>query len=558
MSACLLALTGCHYDDTDLWDRVNDHEERLSDLEEQAVRMNGQIAAMNQIVTALEEGDMITGVTPLPDGGGYTITFRKGAPITVRNGENGEDGQTPIIGVREVDGIFYWTLNGEFLTDENGNRVPATGNAVAPQIRINQTTLEWEISTDGGTTWNSTGIVAVGPEGPTGPAGPAGPAGQDGDSLFSDVNVSNPEFVIFTLADGTTIRVPRLEDLGLNFIGLTNNTFRFPADGQVNNIQYTVTGNIAGIGIASTVPQGWTVTVNSAANRIEISTLLAESIQVLVVATSADGESVSYWLTLTAFGINLQAMIDAAVAAGGGTVTLEPAMTYSLGTGVTIPAGVVIEGGQGTVLGFPDAVDGNAVTINGGTLRNVTVRYMPARTPGAAWTNNPAGVAFAIGGAGGTLENSTVTGFRNGVYANNTAGVSVLNNTIEANRTGIQFANKVGGQVSGNTIRNNETVGFLLQFLSEDLDRGTLTIGNNTFSANWYSDVENRWTTEYIINLNNNTFTATPPTLVVAPNSGEPGSDVTFTIPTPAPNTANIVTGVRTNVVIDSVTEVTP
>ena len=113
------------YDDSALWDKVNDHEERLAALEKWQEQTNQSIA------------DMITGVSAVTEDGetvGYTITFLHSDPITIYNGakgadgEDGADGQTPQIGLAQAaEGNWYWTLNGETLTDADGNPIRANG-----------------------------------------------------------------------------------------------------------------------------------------------------------------------------------------------------------------------------------------------------------------------------------------------------------------------------------------------------------------------------------------------------------------------------------------------
>ena len=122
------------YDDSALWDKVNDHEERLAALEKWQEQTNQSIAAMQEL---LNTTDMITGVSAVSEGGqtvGYTITFLHSDPITIYNGakgadgEDGADGQTPQIGLAQAeDGNWYWTLNGELLTDAQGNPIRANG-----------------------------------------------------------------------------------------------------------------------------------------------------------------------------------------------------------------------------------------------------------------------------------------------------------------------------------------------------------------------------------------------------------------------------------------------
>ena len=122
------------YDDSALWDKVNDHEERLAALEKWQEQTNQSIAAMQEL---LNTTDMITGVSAVTEDGetvGYTITFLHSDPITIYNGakgadgEDGADGQTPQIGLAQAeDGNWYWTLNGELLTDAQGNPIRANG-----------------------------------------------------------------------------------------------------------------------------------------------------------------------------------------------------------------------------------------------------------------------------------------------------------------------------------------------------------------------------------------------------------------------------------------------
>ena len=61
---------------------------------------------------------------------GYTITFSKSNPITIyhgKDGQDGEDGTTPTIGVKQdADGVYYWTLNGEYIVVD-GEKIQAEG-----------------------------------------------------------------------------------------------------------------------------------------------------------------------------------------------------------------------------------------------------------------------------------------------------------------------------------------------------------------------------------------------------------------------------------------------
>ena len=163
---------------------------RLSTLEEWQRTINGQITSLQNIFSALEDNDYVTSVGELADGTGYVINFVKSGAITIKNGVKGETGatgipgNTPNIGVKEDSGVYYWTLDGDYIKDGNGNPLRVTGeqgkpgdagakgdDAVAPQVRISTDNNEWEISTDNGNNWTSTGVKAAGKDGMNGTNG---------------------------------------------------------------------------------------------------------------------------------------------------------------------------------------------------------------------------------------------------------------------------------------------------------------------------------------------------------------------------------------------------
>ena len=106
VAAMTLLAAACadDYDDSALWDKVNDHEERIAALEKWQEQTNQSIAAMQEL---LNTTDMITGVSAVSEGGqtvGYTITFLHSDPITIYNGAKGEDGADGADGEDGEDG----------------------------------------------------------------------------------------------------------------------------------------------------------------------------------------------------------------------------------------------------------------------------------------------------------------------------------------------------------------------------------------------------------------------------------------------------------------------
>ena len=200
----VVALTSCKYDDDDLWNSVHGLENRVAKLEELCKQMNTNISSLQTIVTTLQNNVYVTGTTPLMKDGkeiGYTITFSKGNPITIyhgKDGQDGEDGITPTISVKkDTDGVYYWTLNGEFIVVDGG-KIQAEGkdgtNGTTPQFKIEND--YWFVSYNNGANWTQLGKAT-------------GEDGIGGDSMFSGVDYeTSTDYVIFTLSNGTQIKLP--------------------------------------------------------------------------------------------------------------------------------------------------------------------------------------------------------------------------------------------------------------------------------------------------------------------------------------------------------------
>lgn len=158
-----LTMVACNkYDDSELREQVNKNTEALQNLQ-----------------TLMNTNDYITGVTPVMEGGveiGYTITFLKSQPITIYNGQKG----------------------------------------------------------------------------------------QDGDSFFSSVDTSNPEYVVFTLTDGTQFTVPRYMGIKLEF-DITDIKL-----GRDNNIDINITAegstDFTQDNFFVVTPDGWKNTITKTAD----------------------------------------------------------------------------------------------------------------------------------------------------------------------------------------------------------------------------------------------------------------------------------------------------
>lgn len=223
---CIITLlfAGCSddYDDSALTGRVDDLENRIEKLEEFCKQMNTNISSLQTIVTALQKNDYVTGVTPVMQDGkeiGYTISFSKSNPITIYHGENGH-AHIPVINVRQDDDcIYYWTLDGEWLTDDEGNKIKAQGtdgqsgeNGITPKLKIENG--YWYVSYDNEQTWKQLG-KATGEDGKPG----------ESDSIFRQVTQDEYD-VYFTLTNGEQIALPKRPYLSITFSEGTSLTFQ--------------------------------------------------------------------------------------------------------------------------------------------------------------------------------------------------------------------------------------------------------------------------------------------------------------------------------------------
>ena len=237
--AFIAALAVCFscYDDSKIWDTLNDHESRIYELEQLCKQMNTNISSLQKIVESLQKNEYVTNVVAVVEGGvevGYIFTFSGGNKVTVyhgrdgkdgadgkdgvdgvngkdgvdgvngKDGVDGKDGYAPKVGVKlNEEGVYCWTLDGEWLLDENGNMIPTNGadgiDGITPELKIEEG--YWYVSYDNGANWMQLGQA-------TGDRGPQGYPGVGGDSMFTDIDLSNNDYVVLYLNNGMQIQLP--------------------------------------------------------------------------------------------------------------------------------------------------------------------------------------------------------------------------------------------------------------------------------------------------------------------------------------------------------------
>ncbi|WP_286438115.1 leucine-rich repeat protein [Bacteroides acidifaciens] len=267
LAAFLVGLVSCQYDDESLWKAVDNLDKRVTALEELCNNMNENILSLQTIVNALQQKDLIESVTELPDNGGYTINFTSGKFINIYNGndgEDGEDGATPIISVRQdSDGIYYWTVNGQWLI-VSGRKVKAIGtdgvdgkpgeDGVTPSLKIEEG--YWYISYDNEVSWEQLGKAT----GENGADGQPGKDGIDGINVFKSVT-EDAKNVYFTLADDSIITIPKV-DTSEFAISFDTPDVVIKDGGTSKTISYSITDATENTIVKTISQDGWKATVN--------------------------------------------------------------------------------------------------------------------------------------------------------------------------------------------------------------------------------------------------------------------------------------------------------
>lgn len=231
----ITTLVSCaKYDYDAILEQLRDHEERIQKLETLCTQLNRNVEAIQIVLEALKDNDFITDITKITEDGievGYSITFAKGGTVNIYHGSNGSNAQAPKISIRKAqDGEYYWTSDDEWLTDENGDKIPASvpddpsGKYVTPQFRVAEGI--WYVSFDSGNSWREIENFV----------------GDKDCQFFQSVTYSN-DYLILILSDGTEVKIPvgmdsRIVDLFI-FMGQSNMSGRGDAS------------------LAPEVPEGW-------------------------------------------------------------------------------------------------------------------------------------------------------------------------------------------------------------------------------------------------------------------------------------------------------------
>ena len=237
------------YDDSDLQKRLDKVESEIGSVKAALEGYKAQVTAYQAFITAFENGSHVSSIDQIKDGDkvlGYRISFEGGiAPVEIMHGrdgvpgQDGEAGYTPVLGIAQEDGRFYWTVDGNIRDD-----MPASPDVESLEIKNGETPEilvkdgKWVMKTSEGE--EVLGLVS------------------DSDVLVADDvfgNIEKLDHVLkVTLANGTVMEFPLLQEYAV--------AIDDTADPFVKG--YRISGKFTTPALNVFCPAGWKAQVQSA------------------------------------------------------------------------------------------------------------------------------------------------------------------------------------------------------------------------------------------------------------------------------------------------------
>lgn len=248
----------------DLKDRVDTLEAKVAALES---KVNENVSSIAKLAEAAANAVTIASVTPNEDKTSYTIKFSDGQTAVLTNGK---DAEAPVVGMKEFEGEFYWTVNGEFMTN-NGAKVPVSGKT--PQFKIQDG--KWYVSYDG-KAWDEVPV-----------SGTVEPK--------LEMTETETEYV-FTLGE-TVIKIVKEKAFAIK----VKADSRMVVSGQVVTIGYTLFGADATTHVVAE-SKGLEAEVDEASSTVKITvpkTISADAYVIVKAVRNSDGKYSAQYISFT-------------------------------------------------------------------------------------------------------------------------------------------------------------------------------------------------------------------------------------------------------------------
>ena len=295
--ALLVFLFNACYDDSEVRSDIEEMKSKIERLEKMCEVMNGEILSVQSIVDAIEKRDYISSYERLSDG--YMIIFGSGNKIVIRNGKDGtngvdgKDGYSPKISLRkDVDGSYYWVLDGNWLLDEYGEKIPVSGqDGVTPKLKVDNGF--WYVTYDN-INWIKLGKAT-------------GDSGKDGVQFFKRVYI-NDGYAYFVINDSeeTTICIPLQEDGNITYIkyipSYSDGCARVPFminDGQVISGTFQLRFEVNSLQAANKILDNWQTKLSAKVVYTETvtKTVAGDFTDIMITNVSLSGMIVNVYLS---------------------------------------------------------------------------------------------------------------------------------------------------------------------------------------------------------------------------------------------------------------------
>ncbi len=248
----------------DLKDRVDTLETKVAALES---KVNENVSSIAKLADAAAKAVTIASVTENDDKTSYTIKFSDGKTAVLTNGK---DAEAPVVGMKEFEGELYWTVNGEFMTN-NGAKVPVSGKT--PQFKIQDG--KWYVSYDG-KAWDDVPV-----------SGTVEPK--------LEMTETETEYV-FTLGE-TVIKIVKEKAFAIK----VKADSRMVVSGQVVTIGYTLFGADATTHVVAE-SKGLEAEVDEASSTVKITvpkTISADAYVIVKAVRNSDGKYSAQYISFT-------------------------------------------------------------------------------------------------------------------------------------------------------------------------------------------------------------------------------------------------------------------
>ena len=248
----------------DLKDRVDTLETKVAALES---KVNENVSSIAKLADAAAKAVTIASVTENDDKTSYTIKFSDGQTAVLTNGK---DAEAPVVGMKEFEGELYWTVNGEFMTN-NGAKVPVSGKT--PQFKSQDG--KWYVSYDG-KAWDEVPV-----------SGTVEPK--------LEMTETETEYV-FTLGE-TVIKIVKEKAFAIK----VKADSRMVVSGQVVTIGYTLFGADATTHVVAE-SKGLEAEVDEASSTVKITvpkTISADAYVIVKAVRNSDGKYSAQYISFT-------------------------------------------------------------------------------------------------------------------------------------------------------------------------------------------------------------------------------------------------------------------